>query len=82
MKTVFTPLKKIAQYLRSPKDRFPLEKPGVYKINCSCGSSYIGQTKRIIACRVGEHIKAVKNADVHKSAIAQHLLESGSNHWI
>lgn len=80
--TIFTPFKKIQQYLRTPKDCFPLEKPGVYKVNCSCGSSYIGQTKRTVACRIKEHIRAVKNNDPHKSAIAQHLLESGTNHWI
>lgn len=68
--------------LRSPKDNFPLEKPGVYKVNCSCGESYIGQTKRTISCRIKEHIRAVKNNDIAKSAIAQHLLESGANHWI
>lgn len=82
IKTIYTPLKKISHFLRSPKDTFPLEKPGVYRIDCSCGSSYIGQTKRTIACRVKEHVRAVKNADTQKSAIAEHLLESGSNHWI
>lgn len=82
IKAVFAPSRKISQYLRSPKDTFPLDHPGVYKIDCSCGSSYIGQTKRHISTRVKEHIKAVKNNDVHKSAIAEHLLESGANHWI
>ncbi|XP_045454293.1 uncharacterized protein LOC123663669 [Melitaea cinxia] len=82
IKTIFTPLKRVSQCLRSPKDSFPLEKPGVYKIDCSCGSSYIGQTKRTIACRIKEHIKAVKNNDTQKSAIAEHLIHSGTNHWI
>ncbi|XP_064076273.1 uncharacterized protein LOC135194592 [Vanessa tameamea] len=58
VKTIFTPFKKIGQMLRSPKDSFPLEKPGVYKIDCSCGKSYIGQTKRTVSCRINEHIKA------------------------
>ncbi|XP_046971608.1 uncharacterized protein LOC124538562 [Vanessa cardui] len=82
VKTIFTPFKKIGQMLRSPKDSFPLEKPGVYKIDCSCGKSYVGQTKRTVSCRINEHIKAVKNNDTKKSAIAEHLLEAGSNHWI
>ncbi|CAH0700370.1 unnamed protein product [Spodoptera exigua] len=56
--------------------------PGVYKINCSCGSSYIGQTKRTIAERLKEHIAAVKNRQSNKSAIAEHLLQAGSNHWV
>lgn len=82
IKTVFSPHRKVAQFLRSPKDSFPLEKPGVYKIDCSCGSTYIGQTKRTVACRVKEHIRAVKNNEPEKSAIAKHLLEAGTNHWI
>ncbi|CAH2088741.1 unnamed protein product [Euphydryas editha] len=82
IKTVFTPLQKIAQMMRSPKDRLPFQCPGVYKIDCSCGSSYIGQTKRPISTRVSEHIKAVKNNDPQKSAIAEHILHPGTNHWI
>ncbi|XP_026496530.1 uncharacterized protein LOC113401036 [Vanessa tameamea] len=82
VKTIFTPFKKIGQMLRSPKDSFPLEKPGVYKIDCSCGKSYVGHTKRTISCRINEHIKAVKNNDTKKSAIAEHILEAGPNHWI
>ncbi|KAF9796838.1 hypothetical protein SFRURICE_015582 [Spodoptera frugiperda] len=46
------------------------------------GKSYIGQTKRTVACRISEHIRAVKNNDAQKSAIAQHILEAGSNHWM
>ncbi|XP_049877866.1 uncharacterized protein LOC126375067 [Pectinophora gossypiella] len=72
IKTIFTPSKKIAQSLRSPKDCFPFESPGVYKIDCSCGSSYIGQTKRSISCRIKEHISDMKKNDVQKSAIAEH----------
>lgn len=72
----------MARHLRTPKDVIPLQTPGVYKINCSCGSSYVGQTKRTIAERVKEHIAAVKNRQINKSAISEHLLESGSNHWI
>ncbi|RVE40688.1 hypothetical protein evm_014663 [Chilo suppressalis] len=48
----------------------------------NCGGSYSGQTKRTIACRMKEHIKAVRNNDTQKSAIAEHLIDSGSNHWI
>lgn len=82
IKTVFTPHSKLAKHIGTPKDVIPFQTPGVYKIDCSCGSSYIGQTKRTIAERVKEHIAAVKNRQVNKSAIAEHLLESGPNHWI
>ncbi|KAI5634371.1 hypothetical protein NE865_12919 [Phthorimaea operculella] len=82
MKTVFTPLSKISYSLRTPKDVIPFQNAGVYKVQCSCGKSYIGQTKRSISERVKEHIAAVKNRQTHKSAIAEHLLTSGANHWI
>jgi hypothetical protein len=80
--TVFTPFTKMSQQIGTPKDVIPYQSPGVYKVECSCGSSYIGQTKRTIAERVKEHIAAVKNRQVEKSAIAEHLLLSGPNHWI
>ncbi|XP_075980176.1 uncharacterized protein LOC142979382 isoform X1 [Anticarsia gemmatalis] len=80
--TVFTPGAKVSSMVGTPKDVLPFQTPGVYKINCSCGSSYIGQTKRSIAERVKEHIAAVKNRQISKSAIAEHLLEAGTNHWI
>lgn len=82
IKTVYTPLSKMSQRVRTAKDVIPFQTPGVYKVDCSCGSSYIGQTKRTIAERVKEHIAAVKNRQTNKSAIAEHLLDSGPNHWI
>lgn len=82
IKTVYSPHSKVVKHLRTPKDVIPLQTPGVYKVDCSCGSSYIGQTKRTISERVKEHIAAVKNRQTNKSAIAEHLLEAGSNHWI
>lgn len=82
IKSIFTPLTKVAKQLRTPKDVIPLQVPGVYKVDCSCGRSYVGQTKRTIAERVKEHIAAVKNRQVNKSAIAEHLVDSGPNHWI
>ncbi|XP_045455276.1 uncharacterized protein LOC123664954 [Melitaea cinxia] len=80
--TVFTPGAKVTNIVGTPKDVFPLQTPGFYKINCSCGSSYIGQTKRTIAEKVKEHIAAVKNRQTNKSAIAEHILQPGINHWI
>lgn len=82
IKSIYTPLTKVAKRLRTPKDVIPLQVPGVYKIDCSCGRSYIGQTKRTVAERVKEHIAAVKNRQVNKSAIAEHIVDSGPNHWM
>ena len=82
IKTVFTPFSKVAKHVRTPKDVIPYQSPGVYRIDCSCGSSYIGQTKRTIAERVKEHITAVKNRQINKSAIAEHIVDTETNHWI
>ncbi|KAI5638489.1 reverse transcriptase (RNA-dependent DNA polymerase) domain-containing protein [Phthorimaea operculella] len=82
VKTVFTPLSKVSHCLRTPKDVIPFQNAGVSKVQCSCGKSYIGQTKRTVSERVKEHIAAVKNRQMHKSAIAEHLITSGPNHWI
>ncbi|CAH2244822.1 jg16101 [Pararge aegeria aegeria] len=82
IKTAFTPIQKIVHLMRSPKDRLPYQCFGVYKIDCSCGSSYIEQTKRSIATRVIEHIKAVRDNETQKSAISEHILQGGTQHWI
>ena len=43
IKTVFKPLKTLKQSFTSVKDKInPLQQSGVYKIPCSCGTSYIG----------------------------------------
>jgi len=74
IKTVFKPPTKIKEFLRSPKDTIPLSTPGVYKVPCSCGKSYISQTRRSIRTRLGEHIKAVQKNKPAKSGICEHLV--------
>ena len=37
----------------------------VYKIDCSCGQSYIGETGRTLSTRVKEHKKAVEKDDIN-----------------
>lgn len=73
----------LAKYLRIPIDVIPLQTPGVYKVDCNCGSSHIGQTKRTIVVWAKERIAAVKKKQqIIKSAVAKHLLISGAKHWI
>ncbi|XP_052742159.1 uncharacterized protein LOC112052261 [Bicyclus anynana] len=80
--TRFRPPALVKSILRSPKDRDPLNVPGVYKIPCDCGRSYIGETRRNISTRVKEHIRSMKNVDTDGSAIAEHVLASGTTHYI
>ncbi|XP_035433679.2 uncharacterized protein LOC118265073 [Spodoptera frugiperda] len=72
----------IKQLLSKPKNDLRLQKPGIYKIKCSCGMYYIGRTGRPIATRFKEHKAALKNKEIKKSAIAEHVLDSGPGHSI
>jgi hypothetical protein len=56
VRTVFGTHWKVSNMLRSPKDPLPvLHTSGVYRIPCSCGLSYVGQTGRSIEVRLKEH---------------------------
>jgi predicted GIY-YIG superfamily endonuclease len=71
------PFKTIGSILPPPKDpRHVNEKLGiVYQIPCRhCEFVYIGQTKRNLHTRVQEHKRAVKNMEVDKSALCEHML--------
>ncbi|RVE53158.1 hypothetical protein evm_002255 [Chilo suppressalis] len=79
--TYFKPPKKINQFLRPVKCNIPFQVAGVYKLECDCGLSYIGQTKRSIGTRVKEHIADMKHRRENKSAVCEHAL-GGPNHYI
>jgi len=49
----------------------------VYKIPCSCGQVYIGETGRIINLRIKEHQRDVKLKHVTQSALLKHNIEIG-----
>ena len=54
----------------------PLEKSGVYQINCKdCNFKYIGQTRRNFNIRFDEHMAKYKNNNL-SSNVAKHLLEN------
>ena len=67
-------LSKIGENFRF-KDKQPLlMKLGkVYKLTCSCGSTYIGQTRRNLLSRIKEH------ATSEKSEVCKHLLQNPSH---
>ena len=44
----------------------------VYKLTCSCGSIYIGQTRRNLLSRIKEHVT------LEKSAVYKHLLQNST----
>ena len=69
----------IKDILCHPKDKITEEeKKGIiYKVNCLCGKSYIGETGRPLSTRMKEHRKAVVNGELNKSAIAEHCYKCG-----
>ncbi|XP_018312914.1 uncharacterized protein [Mycetomoellerius zeteki] len=79
IRTIFKPPRKIEQILRNPKNqRSPLSSAGVYKIPCSCGKVYIGETgRRTVNTRMKEHERDVRLKHVTQSALAKHNLETG-----
>ena len=51
----------------------PSSKAGVvYRVPCSCGKEYIGETKRALGTRIKEHQSATRKGEIEKSAIAEH----------
>ena len=79
MKIAFSSKNSIGALLGSPKDPVPpKQKSGVYKIPCDdCPASYIGQSRRAIQVRAKEHIAHFRNNRLGKSAVADHIYETG-----
>ena len=45
-------------------------------LKCPCGQVYIGQTKRALKVRIGEHKPAIRNKNLDY-AMARHYVEAG-----
>ena len=59
--------------MRSVKDKIDRQQlKGVYKIDWSCGKSYIGETGRSLKTRLKEHAADIKNERSRTSALAEH----------
>ena len=74
MKPHFT----LSSIFRKPKDLIDFEeKQGlVYQISChDCDAIYIGEMGCSVKTRKREHVSAVRNFDLEKSALCQHVLE-------
>ena len=71
------PIFPLSSKFLKPKDCvLDYEKSGlVYQISCcDCDAVYIGETGRSITTRKRERVDAVKNLDVKKSALCQHVV--------
>ena len=63
--------------MRTVKDKADEQQhKGVYKVTCSCGLYYIGETARSLKVRVKEHGADIRNQHIHTSALAEHSEKS------
>ena len=57
-------------------------KPGVYKLSCTCGKNYIGETKLKITSRVNQHHVNTVEGRWERSAVGEHSKSChGSFNW-
>ena len=63
--------------MRSVKDKIdPRKSRGIYKVECSCGKCYIGETGRSFQIMIKEHGADIKNERIRTSALAEHSLKT------
>jgi len=79
VKTVFTSGPNLNSLLcNKNKCKLPNNsKPGVYKLVCSCGSSYVGETKKLVSTRIAEHQREIFNGNWTASGATQHAKTCG-----
>ena len=74
IRTCFRTHSTLRRQLTKVKDKEPPNRRSgvVYSIPCSCGLEYIGEPKRALETRIGEHQAAVRRGETEKSAVADH----------
>ena len=74
IRTVFRSSMTLRDHLTRVKDRLPdmFQSRVVYRIPCSCGKFYIGETIRRLETRMKEHKDACEKGLTERSAVAEH----------
>ena len=84
LNTVFKCPFKMNKMLKSGKNKLKRDnnKDLIYRINCNnCPKNYVGQTKRLLKTRTGEHRDNIKLKPVrHEVVITKHILENNRTH--
>jgi len=79
VKLAFSCYGKLNKIIKAHKDLLPSSsRPNVvYSIKCSnCDASYVGQTKRMLGVRIGEHRGHIRRNSTQTSVITDHRLQS------
>lgn len=71
----FIPGNKISNLICNHKSKPAKSNIGVYKIPCSCGKLYIGESGRM-ELRMKEHERDLRLKRINKSALATHIMEN------
>ena len=72
-KVICTSSPNLKSILCRNKDKLiPNSAPGVYKVDCTCGKSYVGETKKKILTRVLQHQKNTFDGNWQKSGVTEH----------
>jgi len=77
-KLSFSCLNKLNKFIKVQKDLLSTSSRSnvVYKIECSnCDASYVGQTKRLLKDRIGEHRNHIKRNSSQISVITNHRID-------
>jgi predicted GIY-YIG superfamily endonuclease len=73
IRVIFTSAPNLNNILCNNKTKLPPNShPGVYQLKCSCGSIYIGETKKKVISRSVEHQRACKNEKWTSSGATEH----------
>ena len=74
IRVAFRSSRTLRAMLSSVKDKVPAEKQSgvVYKIPCSCGKVYLGETERRLETQLKEHKDACRRGQLERSAVAEH----------
>jgi len=77
LKTVFKSGNNLQNILTSRnKTKLPINSnPGIYKVQCGCGSTYVGETKLKVSTRINQHKKNAFLGNRGHSGIADHAID-------
>ena len=80
---MFTSTANLQSLLCNNKSRLPANShAGVYMLKCSCGSRYIGETKKKVSSRLEEHRRDIDNSKWTNSGCTEHARDcDGVFNW-
>lgn len=81
IKTIFSVNTKLDKFFKLGKDKVGSinQCNCVYKFECNCGRSYVGQTKGPLYIRTQEHIKNFERVKKYHNIISDHLTECNND---